>query len=279
MTAASNPHEAWHQRAVQVREELALLSDEELIERIQRRQVDLTFGIWDTVRERGLGAKAVGEIMNLLIEVPTEASDHFLHFYHAAVALLKMTGFPCEMSGGGDFNQTANRLASDFRGEPHRQQQLRDFWPELVAHCAGNGVQLGAEPEWPTTFFRYHSTANLRRHSSAEISANPDSVRARWRNENQDKLKTFLPPESGDSITFTRREEDGREIEQVMMRYGKSRLEVSADILVRDLPNGAWEFPVKVAVRYASDGASVGASSITASHDSPLFDLFYLPDF
>lgn len=278
MTAPSNPQEAWHQRAVQVREELALMSDAELLERIRYRQIDLTFGIWDIVRERGLGAKAVGEIMNLLIEVPTEASDNFLHFYHAAVALLKMTGFPCEMIAGGDFNNTANRLASDFRGEPYRQQQLREFWPELVAHCAANGVQLEAEPDWPTSFFRYHSTANLLRHPSFEISANPDSVRALWRNEHQDKLKTFLPPESGDSITFSRREEEGREIEQVVMRYGKSNLEVSADILVRDLPDGAWEFPERVAIRYASDGASIGASSITAGHDSPLFDSSYLPD-
>ena len=163
MTTPSDPHEAWHQRAVEVREELAALSDEDLLDLIRRRQVDITFGIWDIVRDRGLGGKVIEEIMNLLIEVPTEPSDNFLHLYHAAVALLKMTGFPCEMIAGADFNKTANRLASDFRGEGHRQQQLRDFWPEFVAHCAERGVELGAEPVWPSSFHRYHSVSNLLR--------------------------------------------------------------------------------------------------------------------
>jgi hypothetical protein len=276
MDTPSNPQEAWTQRAISVRRELAGLDDAELLERVRRRQIDLTFGLWDELQARKLDAAAVLAIMDLLAEPPDRAGDDFLHYYHAAAGLLALTAYPCEMGGGGDFNLTASRLASDFHGEPARQGNLREFWAGLVAHCAARGCNLEREPAWPAAIPTYRSEARYRLAGGAPPG--PTKVRATWRAEHAARARRFLPPETGEPIAFEPGRDHDGEFERVRCRYAVADLVVTAVILRRVSPDAPWTPPPSVTVVQESSAASACANSIPAGHRSALFECGYLPD-
>lgn len=271
----SSPEEAWRQRAIAVREELSRLSDDELIDRVRRRRVDLTFGLWDVIVERRLGPEVVGAILAGLVEVPQTHGDWFLDRYHAACALLKLVDYPCEVIAGGDFNQTAAGLASDFYGEAARQQTLREFWAALVPHAAARGVTLDAEPAWPSTFPRYVSAERLVRRPGTGGPTDAARFRGLWRATHEERLRRYLAPATGESLSFIRRTEGALEIERAEVRYQCAGFEVWCDVLERPAAGGDWTLPDEVTLTYASDAPSHCAGSIPASHASPFYQLGY----
>lgn len=274
-----DPEEAWHRKAIEAREKLATLDDAALLEAIRRRHIDLSQGLWEVVRERQLGVRAVREIMFLLMEIPEAPSDRFLYYYHAASALLDLMQYPSERHANGDFNATAAELASDFYGEDVRQARLREFWPRLASHCLTMGVDPGPEPDWPTRFPRYRSEESLRLRNTDGPLLDRELIHEAWLGLHREKQGIFGIPEDGDPVQFITRIEPGREIEQVKLRYKISDLEVDGDILERTIPGGHWRFPERVTLRYGSNGAGLGAHSIQTSHASALYPWSYRPDF
>jgi len=253
-----SPQEAWTQRAMQVRDALRERSDDELLELVRRRSIDLTGGIWDILKERKLDERVVREIMTLLVTSPECAGDDYLTRFHAADALMKITGFPAEMVEClGPANNSARLVSTDFEGEPKRQEQLRSFWQDFKQHCLSIGLEMTWEPPWPETFIRYQVTQTLECLYPSKKPFNPRSLRDKLRHVNQVCLKEWGAQEGVEQCTTEIiRDDSGAETERLVMRYARANLVVTLDCLRREPDSDQWTLPKEVRLHYDSESAS-----------------------
>ncbi|HBJ85093.1 MAG TPA: hypothetical protein DDZ88_14720 [Verrucomicrobiales bacterium] len=263
-----------------MRDALRERSDDELLELVRRRSIDLTGGIWDVLRERKLDERVVREIMTLLVTPAERACDDYLTRFHAADALMKITGFPAEMVEClGPANNSARLISTDFEGEPKRQEQLRSFWQDFKQHCLGIGLEMTWEPPWPETFIRYQVEQTLERPRPSDKPVNPRSLRDKLRHVNQVCLKEWEAPEGAEqSATEIIRDESGAETERLIMRYARANLIVTVDCLRREPDSEQWTLPKEIRLHYESDSASFDSFKFPMSGkpDGVFFELGFV---
>ena len=102
-------------------EALAVLSEEELIERIRANQPDPYHTIWLVIARKGTAKRSARPLWYYLQRNPGEANE--LHRYHCAAALFNILGMPDPEVE----NPLRRRVQWDVAGEAARQEALLEL--------------------------------------------------------------------------------------------------------------------------------------------------------
>lgn len=272
MDAPTSPQEAWIQAAKAAELKIEALPDEEILARLKAGGSDLLGMLVAEAGKRGLLSSILPELVQTLVDPEPKRGDASTYRYHYTCALMKGLGIPfTPHPSERTLNLEAMAVASDGRGEPHRQAKLREFWETMKFHLASQGTPLTWEPLWPTELplYRYEEIVELR-----ETSPLP-SVRQLGdllRQGHRDMVKCLKPETESFAITELVGA-DGTPIRRAESTSSICEARVSV-VFATQKPDGEWVALPRLVFQGESNSASYPRTA-TPSMASALFGIRY----